>query len=653
MEVSPRIEGTVTVSNYEGLVLHDRTGGIWAGGNIREAKPYTPGDLVTVIGTTEAGRYSPQIKIESIKLNGHGPLPTAKQVTFEQLSSGAEDVQYVSVDGTIRAVSVEKDSTKFGNVFLKVEMADGRIEAILPLRFTDVARGLVDAKVRITATVLNRKNDNRQATGVVLIVSDSSHIDVLQPGPKDLFAAPLVPIAKLLRYRSNTDFAHRVRLQGLLTYYEPGKRLILQDSSQAIAVFAADSQPLRLGDRIEVVGFPAPETSGPVLQDAVVRRLANGVPIHPVPVTFSDALSSKYRYTLVSIEMHLVRTINEPSRTLFLLENGNEFTTAELDTGLSAPSSFAPGSLLRISGINLLTVEGGLNYDGSVIHSSLLIRALNDISLIEPASWWTPARLYYLVVELGIVTLAFLCLLTYVQLKRWKTEAVLQERERLANDVHDTLAQSFAGIGFQLQVIRKAFATGDSNLLHHIETARALVQFSHREARRSLKPHAFEDYLEADLLPSLETCAHKLVENGSVQIEALSSGPARQLSRQVKTQLYRIGQEAIANAIRHADPMRISIKMEHESDVIRLHIIDDGAGFTMRGDLLGFGIRGMRKRASDINADLNITSSPGAGTCVTVTVPAVQRNLIISHVVIAKDHVKSILERGRYATDKQ
>jgi glucose-6-phosphate-specific signal transduction histidine kinase len=93
--------------------------------------------------------------------------------------------------------------------------------------------------------------------------------------------------------------------------------------------------------------------------------------------------------------------------------------------------------------------------------------------------------------------------------------------------------------------------------------------------------------------------------------------------------------------------------MEHESDLIRLHIIDDGSGFTMRGDLLGFGIRGMRKRASDINADLNITSSLGAGTSVTVTVRSVQRNLIISHLVTAKDHVKSILERGRYATDKQ
>src|SRR5438270_13592114 len=119
-------------------------------------------------------------------------------------------------------------------------------------------------RFRITATALCRKNDNMQVTGVVLALSDMNDIKVINPGPKDLFSASIVQIGALMRYRSNTDYFHRVRVRGVLTYYEPNKRLILQEGTQAIEVLTADSQPLQICDRIETVGFPAPEASGPV-----------------------------------------------------------------------------------------------------------------------------------------------------------------------------------------------------------------------------------------------------------------------------------------------------------------------------------------------------------------------------------------------------
>jgi len=81
-----------------------------------------------------------------------------------------------------------------------------------------------------------------------------------------------------------------------------------------------------------------------------------------------------------------------------------------------------------------------------------------DTGVIAPAPWWTQTRLLYLSIILGALVFGVLILLLYVQLKRWNMETVLHERERLARDVHDTLAQSFAGIGFQLQVIRKCCA---------------------------------------------------------------------------------------------------------------------------------------------------------------------------------------------------
>ena len=631
------ITGTVTLSYGVALVVHDRTGGIWVD---KVSGEYAPGDQITVIGPVAPGRYSPQIVGPRIQLIGQRPLPNPKTVSFRDLTSGQEDAQFVVVEGTVRAVRLTR--MPLGGVVLTLAIPDGRVDAILPPQYESYARSLIDAKVKITATALCRKNDSMQETGVVLEISDLDGIKVTQPGPRDLFSAPLVPIGSVMRYRSNTDYFHRVRLSGVLTYYEPGSRLMLQDGTDAIEVFLTDSPPLEVGDRIEVVGFPAPDAYGPVLQDAVLRKLAHGTPLTPVPVDWHQALSSKYRFCLVSIDMRLLRIIDEPTRTLFLLENGDHLTTAELQSRLSTPNLLAPGSAVRVSGINLLSGESRLLYQASAIDSNLLLRNLNDASLITPAPWWTRRRLFYLATVLGVLTFAFFILLLYVQLKRWKAETVLQERERLARDIHDTLAQSFAGIGFQLQVIQRAIApVDDPRLAHHVDVARKLVQFSHREARKSLVPATSNDSPHTDLLASLKICAQSLAVSGQVEIEAICSGVSRPLPVRLNAELFHLGQEAIANAIRHADPTRLVIGVAYQGDSMRLTIADNGRGFTMSGDLLGFGIRGMRKRASEVGGDLDISSVPGSGTTVSITVQLPKKNGLLALLNTAQTFVRT------------
>jgi signal transduction histidine kinase len=112
-----------------------------------------------------------------------------------------------------------------------------------------------------------------------------------------------------------------------------------------------------------------------------------------------------------------------------------------------------------------------------------------------------------------------------------------------------------------------------------------------------------------------------MVEGGSVEVEALSSGNPRQLSPQIANTLLRIGQESIANAVRHADPSHLQISLRWEKDVVRLAVRDNGIGFVKSGGLLGFGLRGMRRRAASINAKLEIFSQPREGTRVEVTAP--------------------------------
>jgi signal transduction histidine kinase len=112
-----------------------------------------------------------------------------------------------------------------------------------------------------------------------------------------------------------------------------------------------------------------------------------------------------------------------------------------------------------------------------------------------------------------------------------------------------------------------------------------------------------------------------MVEGGSVRLNVSQSGDARPIPIRISDTFFRIGQEAIANAVRHARPTEISILLIHEKSSVRFVVEDDGIGFVDSGDKLGFGVRGMRKRAEAISATFQIVSSTNGGTRVQVRAP--------------------------------
>jgi signal transduction histidine kinase len=206
-------------------------------------------------------------------------------------------------------------------------------------------------------------------------------------------------------------------------------------------------------------------------------------------------------------------------------------------------------------------------------------------------------------------------------MERRRLQAVLNERERMAHEMHDTFAQSFAGIGFQLQAICKEIPSQLPGLRQQVDLARALVRHSHAEAKRSVEPPSPEAPETIDLLSALESSARAMVEGGSVEVSTLCTGAHRSLPPQIGFSLVRIGQEAISNAVRHADPTRLEIAVVYEKHTVRLAVTDNGCGFVESGDLLGFGLRGMYKRAGALSARLEIVSHPGEGTRIEVTAP--------------------------------
>ncbi len=150
--------------------------------------------------------------------------------------------------------------------------------------------------------------------------------------------------------------------------------------------------------------------------------------------------------------------------------------------------------------------------------------------------------------------LALIFNFVYHRIAHWRLQGVLEERQRMAHEMHDTLAQSFAGIGFQLQAIRNGIPEENSAVLQQLDLASDLVRHSHQEARRSIATLRPESLESEDLLSALDVCARRMVEGGSVQVIAENEGDNRPIPLRISDALYRIGQEAIANAVRHANP---------------------------------------------------------------------------------------------------
>jgi signal transduction histidine kinase len=202
---------------------------------------------------------------------------------------------------------------------------------------------------------------------------------------------------------------------------------------------------------------------------------------------------------------------------------------------------------------------------------------------------------------------------------------VHDERERLAREIHDTLAQGLIGIITQLQAAQRP--GGADIRRRHLDTAARLARDSLSEARRSvrkLRPEPLEDAALPDALA--EVVARWSADSG-VPAELASTGSARPIHPELEVSLLRTAQEALANVAKHAGATRVRLTLSYMEDVVSLDIRDDGRGFTPAGEPAGgdggFGLTAMRQRLRRVAGTLAIESEPGGGTAVSASVPAV------------------------------
>lgn len=301
------------------------------------------------------------------------------------------------------------------------------------------------------------------------------------------------------------------------------------------------------------------------------------------------------------------------------LRGGHQSFSATLpsdmpDEELSA-RSMQPGATLKLTGI-LIVNHGAEARAGDAF--SLQLRTPEDIELVEPPSWWTKAHLLILAAAGTILMLVAAGAWNHIRHSRYR--AVAEERASIARDLHDTLAQGYAGITLQLEAAQQTIGRDP-------ERAGALLN----EALQLVRHSRHESHLSIDILRSLSRnhrldelvsrCVHQLGAGSQARIDQQISGEPIVLSYTMVNNLFRIVQEALANAVHHAGARVIVVRVEYRKQGVLIEVEDDGDGFNPAGvpgpEQGHFGLVGMRERCAAINARLDVQSAPG-GTVVRV-----------------------------------
>ncbi|HVJ06763.1 MAG TPA: two-component regulator propeller domain-containing protein [Acidisarcina sp.] len=230
---------------------------------------------------------------------------------------------------------------------------------------------------------------------------------------------------------------------------------------------------------------------------------------------------------------------------------------------------------------------------------------------------------FYLVIGLGTVLVAYAIYRYRVHQVESRFRAVLQERGRIAREIHDTLAQDLVGVSVQLELVSRLMTSSAEAARNQLNAARTLVRKGIEDARTSIWD--LRSQSSEDLPARLTKAVTSVASHSSAKVYVQVKGTYRPLEKNVEAELLRIGQEAVTNATRHAQATRIDVELVYDASHLRMSVIDDGRGFLSATSLNGleghFGIRGMRERAASIQANLKLESQPGTGTKVSVELP--------------------------------
>jgi signal transduction histidine kinase len=640
-----RIQGSVTFFDESlfSRFIQDDTAGIY----LRESTnipPLSPGQWVEVVGVTSPGEYAPVVIPEKVIVMGEAPLPEPKPTTFQQLAGGHEDSQFVQISGIVRSVRFEAASEYY---LIEIATGGGRLLVYARQLPVESAAHLVDSTVRVRGVCSTLFNRRRQLFSIRLMVPRPNDLMIEIPAPAEPFVAATQPIDSLLQFTLQESYGHRVKVEGTVIYQEPGKELFLQDGSKGLQVQTREREPLQLGDRVEVLGFPSQGEYTPVLQDAIYRKLASGEAPVPMPVTHDAALTGLFDCLLVQIPAKLLDRAQHGADRYLILQ-AEDFIFQAYISHTNDPGSFAHlenGSRVSVTGVcRIVPGEWQAGEEWRAKSFRILLRSVADVVVIQAPPWWTFKKVLWIAGLLGVVMMtAFgwvVVLRRQVAERTNQLEAQIQERQRaerqqlieqertrVAQDLHDEL-------GSTLTEVNILSSLAGTSMLPAERRDRYLNQIAH--VSRSLVATLDEivwavnpRYDSAGSVASYHSLfAQRLLNLSGIacRLQVADPFPDIPLDSRQRHGVFLAFKEALNNAIRHSGASEVRITMDVIDGQLNIAVADNGKGFDSTTGLPGSdGLSNMQQRMKNLGGSCQIDSKDGTGTTVRFRLPLAEK----------------------------
>jgi signal transduction histidine kinase len=585
------------------------------------------GTRLRVKGVTHSGLIIGGIKPETIEFLGrYEPPPAPREITQDELASGRYHYHYVTLSGVGRSLH------RVGENAFTLRLLTGA--KVVEVRFDEVPTELppwVDAELRIKGLAAGDINDRRELVAPYIRVRSIDDVELLKPAPTEAFESPPLPLPELQRAIPN---AHRVKIQGVALSAPVAGGLFLRQGDERVFV-QTDDTSIKAGDVVEALGFPEMGVFSAHLTEAECRVVGN----EPVPeptVENPGGLQDGRDAHLITTEVQVAQRIDRDHGTELVTQAGPVSIAVTLPTVL--PREVQSGALLRVTGLSRVTATRSDGYRAKPTAYRLWPRGPEDVVILRSTPWWNSERIglaFAALLALALLSLIWIALLRRQVSRQFavieakaQREAIMEERQRIAREFHDTLEQELAGLSLRLDAALPRVADAKAHdLLDQQRRLLGRLQTDTRDFVWDLRDVSRQD---APLDAALRSLVEHLQVNTAVPLKFESNLTEPKVPPLVQHHLLRITREAVNNALKYAGARSVSVSLRQEQDkeagALALVISDDGKGFdpsTAQALDGHFGIRGMQERAKKMGATLEVQSQPGEGAQVKVVLVGV------------------------------
>ncbi len=663
-----------------GFFLYDGANGIYVklSKELRETSgDLQLGDFVKISGVSDLGDYSPAILANDLTVLKNGPLPDGRLHQHMDQISPSVDCDWVLIKG--RLISMERIPGG-KTMMLEVVRDDMTMNVEVPFSEEDeeIYQSLMFKWVRFHAVIGTIYNERRQSVRRIFYGNGAETFEEAM-GVDDLQKPMRFSIDRLMTFKSY--YRQEVIIQGVVTFAS-GREIYIRDNGASTRVTLAEPAEVKVGDFVELTGLVWPHPLSPAFRARSVEVLESGELPEPVLVDSTEILNPIMNWELVEIDAEIldrgkiftasVLDLDQPSETL-LCRSGDLIFEAYVPPGIQLPSSFERRAIVRLTGICSVFPAENNRWKLDTEGLRLDLRGPQDAVLLHPAPWWTQRRLRWATAVSSGVILLFLAWnfslrrrvnkQTAIISEKVERETILDERQRIARELHDNLEQGLAGAVIQLGACRKLQELNQQKYLKYVDEIEEMtgsselkdkvdkqaedldIGFKKTSAAIDIVEHMLS-HCSAESRTSILELRGGLLERmdlvGAIRetVTPLATECGAELSIEVEGQIFRMKRvvernlllavkEASTNAARHAKPKKIIISVIFKPDELQIKVKDDGCGFTVNALPKSgrFGLMGMHERINKVKGKISVESEPGKGATVSIVLPISEENL--------------------------